>query len=121
MAQLISERISAAKFSASVAEELETHLGRLATKGASAPVALTEYIDLPLDQPGLAVLLSLFAAGQLTSPELSYIDDALQLADRVQFSDSVVADAVAECTDPAINGQFTVGRALELLGSRHAV
>ena len=58
----------------------------------------------------------LFASGQLDQSELAYIADAMQLAERVEFADSWVADAIAEFTDPAINGIFTVGRALELSG-----
>ena len=48
--------------------------------------------------------------------ELAYTADVLELAERVSFSDPDVADDLGKCTDPEINGQMTVARALEIAG-----
>jgi hypothetical protein len=56
------------------------------------------------------------ANGQLTAQELAYTADALQMADRVEFSGRDIATDLAQCTDPEINGPLTVARALEIAG-----
>ena len=117
IANLLSGQLPASEFSAQIAEELAVHSHALAQRGASAPVAVTEDSDMVLDRPGLAFLCRLFASGQLSAAELAYMADALQLAGRVTFSDPSVADDLAECTDPEINGPLSASRALELAGN----
>ena len=113
---LLSREISAAAFSASIADELETYRRGLEEPGRSAPVCVIEDQTVAVTHEDTKLLCHLFANGQLGSSELAYIADAMQLAERVEFTDSWVADVVAEFTDPAINGTFTVARALELSG-----
>ena len=108
-------------FSAEISGELAKHTRGLATLGGSAPVSLTEDADLILDRAGLGVLCRLFASGQLTAAELAYTADALQMADRVEFSGPDITKYLAECTDPEINGPLTVARALEIAGNGAAV
>src|SRR5690242_14515345 len=103
LASLISGRTSAAEYSAGIAEELAEHVRHL-RRGASAPVKVTEDVDLLLDSAGLAVLCRYFANGNLTAEELAYTADALQLAERVDVSDAQVADDLDSCTDPEVNG-----------------
>jgi hypothetical protein len=50
----------------------------------------------------------------LSAAELAYTADALQLSERVEFADPSIADDLAECTDPAINGPLTIARALQI-------
>ena len=93
------------------------HSRALAKHGASAPVVVAEDMDMVLDRPGLSTLCRLFASGQLSAAELAYTADALQLAERVVFSDPSVTDDLAECTDPEINGPLSIDRALEIAGN----
>jgi hypothetical protein len=115
LANLISGAISAADYSAEIAAELAEHTQRLG-RGGSAPVFVTEDTDIVLDRAGLGVLCRLFASGQLTAGELAYTADALQMAERVEFSGPDIADDLDACTDPEINGPLTVAQALEIAG-----
>ena len=56
----------------------------------------------------------LFASGQLSAGALAYTADALLMADRVEYSDPDIADDLALCTDPEINGPLTTEQALEI-------
>ena len=117
LVKLISGEISASDYSAEIRAELAEHSRGLAVTGGIAPVSVTEDSDILLDRAALSALCRLFAVGQLTAQELAYTADALQMAERVAFSGQDIADDLAECTDPEINGQLTVARALEIAGS----
>jgi hypothetical protein len=113
LSNLLSGTMSATDYSAEIAGELAEHVQGLSKRG-SARVVVTEDIDFVLDPAGLSALCRLFASGQITASELAYTADALELAERVEFSEPDIADDLAECTDPEINGPLTVSRALEL-------
>jgi len=115
LANLISETLSTAEYSAEIAVELGEHTRRLGS-GGSAPVLVTEDTDIVLDRAGLGVLCRLFASGQLTAGELAYTADALQMAERVEFSGSDIADDLDVCTDSEVNGPLTVAQAWEITG-----
>ena len=100
LAKLLSGAMPVDDYSAEISGELGQHAHGLATVGGPAPVVLTEDTDLTLDRAGLGVLCRLFASGQLTAAALSYTADALQMADRVEFSGPDIAGDLAECTDP---------------------
>ncbi len=121
VANLLSGQLPALRYSAEIAEELAAHSRALAKRGASAPVVVTEDMDMVLDRSGLSTLCRLFATGQLSAAEVAYTADALQLSERVVFSDPSVADDLAECTDPEINGPLSVDRALEIAANGTAV
>jgi len=116
---LLSGAISAADYSAEIAVELAEHTRHLG-HGGSAPVLVTEDTDLVLNRAGLGVLCSLFASGQLTAGELAYKADALEMAERVEFAGPDIANDLAECTDPEINGPLSVARALQIAGTPDA-
>jgi CRP-like cAMP-binding protein len=111
---LLAGTLSPADFSASISEELLAHTRQLQKLGGSAPVVVSEDADVVLDRRGIASLCRLFASGQLTATELAYTADALQLSERVEFTDQKIAEYLAECTDPVINGPLSVSRALEI-------
>ena len=113
LASLISGSTSAADYSAEIAVELAEHTSRLG-RGGSAPVLVDEDTGLFLDRHGLSILCRLFASGQLTAHELAYTADALQMSEQVEYSGPDIADDLDVCTDPEINGQLTVARALEI-------
>jgi hypothetical protein len=117
LANLLSEKLSASDYSAEIAVELAEHTRGLQKLGGTAPVKVTEDIDLLLDRAGLSVLCRLFADGQLTASALAYTADALELSERVEFAGPDIASDLAECTDPEINGPLTVARALEIAGT----
>ena len=117
LVKLVSGEISASDYSAEIRAELAEHSRGLAVAGGIAPVSVTQDSDILLDRAALSALCRLFATGQLTAQEFAYTADALQLADRVVFSGQDIADDLGECTDPEMNGQLTVARALEIAGS----
>ena len=92
------------------------HSRGLAKIGGSAPVQVTEDADIIVDRAALGLLCRLFASGQISASELAYTADVLQLADRVDFVSQDIANDLAECTDPEINGPLTAARALEISG-----
>lgn len=114
VARLLAGTLPATEFSAGIADELSAHVGALQKQGSSAPVVIAEDTDLVLDRSGLVTLCRLFASGQLSAAELAYTADALQLSERVAFAEPAIADDLAECTDPEINGPLSVARALEI-------
>ena len=71
--------------------------------------------DIEITRGDVATLCRAFLAGQIDTMQLSFVADAIQLADRVSLRDAWVADAVAECTDPEIQGEFTQDRARQVL------
>ena len=111
---LMTGNLSPNEFSAAIAEELLVHTRALERLGGSAPVVVNEDTDVLLNRQGLSSLCRLFALGHLSAAELAYTADALQLSDRVEFADPSIADDLAECTDPAINGPLTIARALQI-------
>ena len=115
LANLISGALSAADYSAEIATELAEHTRHL-DRGGSAPVCVSEDTDIVLDRAGLGILCRLYASGQLTAGELAYTADALQMAERVEYSSPDIADDLDACTDPEINGQLTVEQALVIAG-----
>jgi hypothetical protein len=117
LANLLAGELPASEFSTEIAEELLVHTRGLQKLGGSAPVIVIPDTHLVLDRRGLAVLCRLFASGKLSSAELAYAADALQLSDHVEFVDASVAGDLAECTDPAVNGPLTIARALEIAGN----
>ena len=121
LANLLAGKLSAPEFSAEIAEELFVHTRGLQKLGGSAPIVVAEDTDIVLDRAGLSTLCRLFASGGLSAAELAYTADALQLSERVELADASIADDLAECTDPIINGPLTVARALEIAGAGNAV
>ncbi|HWU70212.1 MAG TPA: hypothetical protein VN017_02510 [Pseudoxanthomonas sp.] len=115
VAKLISGSLSAEDYSSEISVELAEHTRRLG-HGRSASVRVTEDIDFVLDRAGLGQFCRLFASGQLTERELAYTADALQLAERVEFSCPDIADDLDCCTDPEINGPLATEQALEIAG-----
>lgn len=116
LALLFSGDKSVEEFSAEIQGELAVHSRGLAKIGGSAPVQVTEDADIIVDRAALGLLCRLFASGQISASELAYTADVLQLADRVDFVSQDIANDLAECTDPEINGPLTAARALEISG-----
>jgi len=117
LVKLFSGELSASDYSAELSTELVEHTRGLEVRGGVAPVRVTEDADLLLDRAALGTLCRLFASGQLTAQELAYTADALQMADRVEFSGQDIATDLAQYTDPEINGALTFVRALEIAGT----
>ena len=117
LANLLSQKLSASEYSAEIADEIAEYTRGLEKRGSVIPIRVTEDAGLLLDRAGLGVLCRLFACGQLTADELAYTADVLELAECVEFSGPDVANDLAECTDPEINGPLSVARALEIAGT----
>ncbi len=82
--------------------------------GSSVEIEVVEDRKLTIGPKEVKKLCELFVANKLNSSQLGYIADALQLCESVDFTEEVVADTVAEFTDPEVNGPFTYERAKEV-------
>ena len=111
---LLQGKLSPSAYRNELSEWLPAYDRGLAEMGRSVPAVLTDDCEFHLTTQHVLTLCQLFLAGDLTSRELSYTADALQLSDGVDFEPGT-ADTIAEFTDPEINGEFTMGRAAELV------
>ena len=108
---LLADAAGPGEFRAANAANIEERRAQVTKRGSVVPVHLTEDADLELSSRDVAKLCNLFIAGNLDAVELAYVADALQLSDRVTWSEEGVADYIAEFTDPEVNGAFTIERA----------
>jgi hypothetical protein len=115
IASLMTDAADVRAFQAANAKDFEERLPLLEKRGSVIPVRVVEDRDIAVTTAGVSALCRHFIAGNLGPLELAYVADALQLADRVEWSDEVVSEYVAEFTDPEINGPFTVERAREIV------
>jgi hypothetical protein len=120
VARLLSGTLSPAAFVAEIEEELAVHRAGLSVRGGVAPVRVDEDEEVVLDRPGLRRLCEAFLSGELTAEQLAYIADAMQLSDRVEFSGHRIADDLAMCTDPEINGPMDAARAWGIVQARES-
>jgi hypothetical protein len=108
-----------------VSHELRNSLDRLvpgyekalSKRGSVVPIRVIEDIELYLGIAEIQTLCQFYIDGFLSSSELAYIADALQISDSVDFVEPHVADYVSEFTDPEINGIFTKERASDIVRS----
>ena len=117
---LLVNELSPTEFSTEISEELIEHTQGLEKISGVASVRVTEDLDILITRKNLNILCNLFITDSLTSSELAYVADAMQMSDRVEFSDSGISDIVSEFTDPIINGVFTKERALIIMGNHVA-
>jgi hypothetical protein len=113
--RFLDAKMSAAEFLRELDPELSAYRHGLTERGRSVPVPVTEDRDIEISRTDVATLCRAFLAGDLDTTQLSLIADVIQMADRVSIEDRWVADAVAECTDPEIQGEFTQDRARQVL------
>ena len=113
---LLEHRLSPTEFRDAITSDIAEYSENASTLGSVMPVRVTEDEDIVLSLENIRVLCDLFINKQLSSEELAFIADALQLSDRVDF-DEGVPDLVDVMTDPEINGPFTVDHARVILGS----
>ncbi|RDS81371.1 hypothetical protein [Dyella psychrodurans] len=100
-----------------MSSELEEHILGLRKLGGTAPVQVDEDVDIVLNRAGLRVLCLAFASGKLTTSELAYIADFIQLSERAECASEDIVSDLALCTDPEINGPMTVALALYIAGA----
>jgi len=98
-------------FTAGLSAGLAIHRRGLSRRGRSAPVQVTEDTEQIVTADGLKTLCELFIDGELSAEVLAYVADAMQPADRVDFTEDWIADVVAEFADPEVSGVFTRQRA----------
>ena len=106
--------ISECSFELAERRELVGADGRVLKRGGVIPVRVSDDCAVQVSRQGVGILCQHFVRGDLGAVELSYIADALQLAEEVSWEDDDVAEWVAEFTDPEINGVFTTSRAAEI-------
>jgi len=117
--RLLADSIPVDAFLDGIQPDVAAYVQALRVHGGVVPIKVAEDADVVVSRAGFARLCNLFAAGKLTADELAFVADVMQLSERVTFEDSWIGDAVAECTDPAINGPLTITRARQL--AAHAV
>lgn len=113
--QFLDAKISAQELLSEVHLELSAYSRGLQELGRAVPVPVNEDLELMVSRADVATLCRALVSGDLGSVHLSYIADVIQLADRVSVEDQWVADAIAECTDPEIQGEFTLDRAQSMI------
>ena len=116
LTKLLKGELAPGDYSRELEPELAIHAAALAKKGSSAPVAVTEDAALQFGRPELATLCRLYAAGALSAAQLAYTADVIQLSEHVQIVGESVADDLAVCTDPEINGPLSPAEALAMAG-----
>ena len=123
IAGLLADDLSPQQFLAECASELAERRelvggdGQVLKRGSVVPVRVSDDCAISVSRQGVATLCRHFVRGDLSTVDLAYIADALQLAEDVSWEDEDVAELVAEFTDPEINGVFTVARAREIAGA----
>ncbi|MBZ4187145.1 hypothetical protein K7B09_12520 [Thermomonas sp. RSS23] len=116
LVKLLNGEMAPADYGRELESELAIHVGALAKKGSSTPVAVTEDSSLEFGQPQLATLCRLYAAGALSAAQLAYTADVIQLSENVHIVGESVAEDLAGCTDPEINGPLSPAEALAMAG-----
>jgi hypothetical protein len=111
IAGLLTNAAEPERFRMSNASDFAERRPLLEKRGSVVPVRVTEDADIELSRRDVARLCSHYIAGHLDAVELAYVADALQLSDRVTWTDEDTSEYVAEFTDPEINGPFTIERA----------
>ena len=102
--RFLDSEIPAGVLISEVDAELSAIRYHLQELGRSIPIPVGEDCDVEISRADVAFLLA-------------FIADVIQLADRVSIVDPWVAEAVAECTDPQVQGEFTVDKARALVSS----
>ena len=116
LAKLLKGELTPGEYGRELEPELATHAAALAKRGASAPVAVTEDATLEFGRAELAALCRLYASGALSTQQLAYTADLIQLSEGVQVVGESVANDLAACTDPEINGPLSPAEALAMAG-----
>jgi hypothetical protein len=55
--------------------------------------------------------------GHLSKWDVYYLSDAIALSEHVMFTSEQAREAIEEMTDPEVNGDLTIGRAVKILES----
>ena len=91
-----------------IAPEVKCATQQNKAQGSSGPICVEgESGDsLRIGPDEVRRLCSAFADGPLSTEELSYIADAMQLSESIDWSDETLFDMVFVMSDPEINGPF---------------
>ncbi|WP_101728689.1 hypothetical protein [Emticicia sp. TH156] len=103
------------EFKKLIEKEVDDYKFSLAKKGGSAPIILSEDIDLLVGKSEITVLSQAFINDELSEYQVYYIMDALLLSDKIAFESEGFKDVVEILTDPIVNGRLTKSTALEIL------
>ncbi|MCF0048981.1 hypothetical protein LXM25_02860 [Dyadobacter sp. LJ53] len=116
--RLIDEHSFYKMFAESIAAELGSYKKHFYTTGTTLPIHVTEDIYFTINLLVCQSLSRLYHDKILGQIELAYIVDALQLSEKVSFTDEETESILGEMTDPEINGDFTINRAAEIMAMR---
>ena len=99
-----------------IASEVQESARLSRIEGSSIPIAVDEVfgVSYPIRPEEVRRLCEAFVDGCLSTDELAYISDAMQLSDAIDWLNDELFDMVFQMSDPEINGPFTIeaGRAL---------
>ena len=108
------ENLSAFKSEISPEVRESARLGGI--PGSTVPITVEESGAGPfiIGAKEVRRLCAAFVDGDLSTDELAYISDAMQLSESFEWSEPIYFEMVFSMSDPAINGPFTVeaGQAL---------
>ena len=102
----------------SLGDEILEYSKRSKIKGARIPIILLEDINYVLIGVNeLMVLCNAYLNDKISKYHLSYIVDALQLSQKVEFVNEHIEDAFSFLTDPEVNGDINKDRVTEIINS----
>ena len=113
--KFIENEISIQEFLSELSDELREYKKLTGKKGASIPIYVTADIDLHFGGNELRTLCVYFVEGGISTEELAYLADAIDISSHIYVSDDKIKDYVSEMTDPQINGIFTKERASQII------
>lgn len=102
----------------SIRREVDSYKQQLSKRGSCVPIALTDVEGtLQVSAAQVRLVLKAFMDGHLSKWDVYYLSDAIALSEHVMFTSEQAREAIEEMTDPEVNGDLTIGRAVKILES----
>ncbi len=113
----LGESMSAEEFARVINSEVDVYKKTCSKIGASAEVFLHSNTNqkVEIDKEKLCTICRSYLNNTLTEWDISYICDALLLAEQTSFMSEDIRETIEEMTDPAVNGELTRDRAANIL------
>jgi hypothetical protein len=113
--KLTRNEIPVQDFLSELTTELSEYKRLIGKKGASIPIYVTGDTDFEFGVHELRALCKYFVDNKLSTEELSYLADAIDISSHIYVAEETIKEYVCEMTDPLINGVFTKERAVQIL------
>ena len=103
----LSDNSSAESLAEEIHDEVRAYKAAAEVKGSSMPVNMTGYQNIHINIDEVVRLCDGYLSGVLTSWDVQYVCDALQMSERVTFHDEAVRDALDMLGEVELNGELT--------------